>query len=369
MTGPGAEHVDYSAIDPFTLEGQRAAASTDGNIERLGLQVVRESRGESVLLVSTKTGETIDLVGALVETLGTKNLVADSMRSSTGKTYYDAMAQDTIAMVVNDVVTLGTVPVLVGPLITAGADSWFKDEQRSRDLIDGWRSACNLARAVYGPGESAALSGLVSSDSAVLSGFAYGVPARHATGRVSGRVEAGDTIVFFASSGIHANGLTNARALASNLPEGYTTRLDDGQMYGEALLVPTPIYVPIIEDCLIQGVDLHYCVNVTGHGWRKLMRARSPLRYVVDHPPPVPAVLQFIVEASGITDEGAYGTFNMGAGYAVYVDDADANTVIEVAASHGIQAWSVGFVENADDRSVEIPALSLRFSSDTLRLR
>ncbi len=112
----------------------------------------------------------------------------------------------------------------------------------------------------------------------------------------------GDMIVLLESSGIHANGLTLARKIAQkwatpdNPFAGYLKVLPTGRTYGEALLDPTHIYVGFVEDCLNDGIDIHYAVNVTGHGWRKFMRATQPFTYVIDKLPEQHSVLDFIQE-------------------------------------------------------------------------
>ena len=99
-TGSG---VDYGSLDPAKLSAQRAAASTAGALARFGLAEVAGSRGESAYV-----WEEPDAYRAFViEGLGTKNLVADAMRPITGRTYYDAVARDTVAMIVNDVIVVG----------------------------------------------------------------------------------------------------------------------------------------------------------------------------------------------------------------------------------------------------------------------
>ena len=44
--------VDYDAMDPFKRAAQRAGLATAKNMQRLGLQEVEESRGESAYLVA-----------------------------------------------------------------------------------------------------------------------------------------------------------------------------------------------------------------------------------------------------------------------------------------------------------------------------
>jgi hypothetical protein len=85
--------VDYARIDPLKILAQQAAASTAGQLAQHGLQEVAASRGESAYVVDC--GEFY--LASITDCLGTKALVADAMRAITGRTYYDAIAQDTLA--------------------------------------------------------------------------------------------------------------------------------------------------------------------------------------------------------------------------------------------------------------------------------
>jgi phosphoribosylformylglycinamidine cyclo-ligase len=369
MSADEPDGVDYGVLDPFKRAAQQIAATTDHNIERFGLEVVRESRGESVFLIRSKTGAAPTLLGTVPETLGTKNLVADAVRPISGKTYYDSIAQDTVAMNVNDLITLGALPVVVGAHIAAGSSSWFDDADRTGDLLRGWKAACDLAGCVYGPGESPALVDLVSRDSAVLSGFGLGIIRDEEHRITSTRIRDRDAIVLFESSGIHANGLTDARRLADRLEAGYATPLPNGQHFGDALLAPTLIYTRIIESLQDAGVTVHYATNITGHGWRKLMRAREPFRYIVEVLPEVSPLFQFLVGELELTSEDAYGKLNMGAGFAIFVGNEDTSRVVEAASAHGIRAWHGGYVEAADARTVEIPSLGVLFPESSLSVR
>ena len=109
-------------------------------------------------------------------------------------------------------------------------------------------------------------------------------------------------------------GLTLARAIAERAPEGYLTRLRDGRPYGEALLDPTHIYVGVIEDCLTRGIDIHYAVNITGHGWRKLMRAKEPFAYVIDRIPSPQPVFEFMQAQGNVDDTRGLWQFQHGSG-------------------------------------------------------
>lgn len=358
--------VDYGAMDPFKRAAQLAAKTTAGNIRRLNggeFQELETSRGESAYLI-----ESSDSYFAHVEEgLGTKNMVADAMHILTGKSYYDHVAQCTVAMIVNDLVTLGALPLSVVMHLAVGTSDWFDDESRVADLINGWKDACNLSRCVWGGGETPTLKGIVVPETALLSGSAMGI-VKPKGNLIAGPPRHGDAIMLVESSGIHANGLTLAREIADKLPEGYLTKLSDGRTYGETLLDPTHIYVGLVEDCLDWGVDIHYAVNITGHGWRKLMRSTEQFTYVIERLPTQLPIFDFLQEHGPVDDREAYGNFNMGAGFALYIDESDTAEVLRVAHRLGLRALFAGYIEEGDKKVIIRPK-GLEYAGETLAVR
>jgi phosphoribosylformylglycinamidine cyclo-ligase len=356
--------VDYASIDPLKIRAQQAAAATAGHLARHGLVEVAASRGESAYVVDC--GEFF--MASITECLGTKALVADAVRALTGRTYYDRIAQDTLAMALNDIITVGATPVSVHAYWAAGGSDWFADAERARDLVDGWRAACDRSGVAWGGGETPALAGVVESGRIDLAASCVGLVRPKSRLTLGERLGAGDAVVLLASSGIHANGVSLARKLAERLPEGYATRLPNGAMYGEALLVPTTLYSPVTEALAAAGVVPHYCANVTGHGWRKLMRHSGQFTYRLNVLPDVPPVLDFIRAQAGIDHREAYGTLNMGAGFALFVAPDEAQRCVEIAAACGVQAWHAGSVERGAKRVI-IEPLDLVFAGDELHVR
>lgn len=401
----GGSGVDYGLIDPLKVSAQRAAAATGLHLAGHGYSEVAASRGESAYVIDIGPF----YLASIVECLGSKALVADDMQRLTGSSWYDGIAQDTIAMAINDLITVGATPLSVQAYWAAGGSDWFADAERSGALVAGWKRACDHCRVAWGGGETPALAGIVESGRIDLAASCTGLVNPKERLSLGERLAPGDRIVLLASSGIHANGLSLARQLAGRLPLGYLTPIGDGDgdgegdeavvaagrtgapgtatataapsaapstadpakphlTYGAALLAPTLLYSPVTEALHRAGIALHYCANITGHGWRKLLRHPAEHTYRIHTVPPVPAVLRFIQQQAGQDDREAYSTFNMGAGFAIFVAAGDAERTVAIAESEGIRAWVAGTVEEGPKRLL-IEPLKVEFGTNDLQLR
>jgi len=356
--------VNYDLIDPLKIAAQRAAAATGSHLAAHGFSEVKASRGESAYVVDVGPF----YIASIVECLGSKALVADEMHKLTGKSWYDSIAQDTIAMAINDLITVGATPLVVQAYWAAGGSDWFGDAQRSQALVAGWKRACDICGVAWGGGETPALAGIVEAGRIDLAASCTGLINPKERLSVGDALAPGDAVVLLASSGIHANGLSLARKLVERLPQGWLTPISDGTPYGEALLAPTVLYSPVTEALYKAGIMPKYCANITGHGWRKLLRHPAQLTYRIHSVPPKTPVLQFIQQHAGHDDREAYSTLNMGAGFAIFVKAEDAQRTVQVAQAAGVSAMVAGTIE-AGAKQLVIEPLGIRFGDDDLQLR
>ena len=356
--------VNYDLIDPLKVAAQRAAAATATHLSGHGFTEVAASRGESAYVVDVGPF----YLASIVECLGSKALVADEMAELTGQSYYAGIAQDTIAMSINDLITVGATPLVVQAYWAAGGSEWFSDKLRAKALVDGWKAACDTCGVAWGGGETPALAGIVEGGRIDLASSCTGIVNPKSRLSVGDHLQAGDAIVLLSSSGIHANGLSLARKLVERLPHGYMTPVAPGLSYGEALLAPTTLYSPVTEALAAAGLTVHYSANVTGHGWRKLLRHPKPFTYRIHTVPPVPPVLKFIQQHAKHDDREAYGTLNMGAGFALFMPAAQAAQACQIAEDLGIGACIAGTVEDGP-KQLLIEPLNIRFGDDDLQLR
>ncbi|MDX6647278.1 MAG: phosphoribosylformylglycinamidine cyclo-ligase [Miltoncostaeaceae bacterium] len=356
--------VDYEVLDAGKREALATAARTSaGALTRRGADPIDESRGEPAF--AFRHGR--ETLATVLECLGTKSVIARQYVDAGGPNLFRNVGVDTVAAIVNDLICVGALPLVVHAYFATGSAAWYEDRSRFAALVEGWRAGCEQAGAVWGGGESPTLSGLVADADIELAGSAVGVvpDGRVILGR---ELEPGDEIVLLASSGLHSNGASLVRSVADELPAGLRTPLPSGAEFGAAALTPSLIYVPVIDALLRSPVTITYLSHITGHGLRKLMRASRELTYRIDALPEVPEFLAQLADRAGMDPRSAYGTLNMGVGFAVFCRPGDGERVVGLAADLGYAAMIGGRVEEGPRRVVLEP-LGVTFGGEELELR
>ncbi|MDE3083998.1 MAG: phosphoribosylformylglycinamidine cyclo-ligase, partial [Verrucomicrobiota bacterium] len=162
--------VRYDQLDAFKRACQRAAHATATQLKAHGYSEPAAVRGESAYLIEAAD----HFLAHVEEGLGTKNLVADAVQAATGKYFYRAIGIDTVATIVNDLVTCGALPITVAMHAAAGDSAWFADEKRAAELVEGFAEGCRQAGATWGGGETPTLRGVIEPFAIELAGSALG---------------------------------------------------------------------------------------------------------------------------------------------------------------------------------------------------
>ncbi|MEK9152843.1 MAG: AIR synthase related protein [Patescibacteria group bacterium] len=358
--------VNYKGIDAFKRKCQAKAKLTDDNARRRGVEPLEWSRGETAAVKRLPDGT---LLATVNEGVGTKLLVTDAFFKMTGWDRYAEVAWDAAAAILNDLSAVGARPTGLMMHLAAGSSTLFDNESAMESVVNGWFDACQAAGCRWDGGETSVLTDNVEPGTFTLSGSADGL-IRNPRHLIKPAIEDGDAMVVLPAIGIHVNGLTAARKVAAGLADGYRTKIDGDRDFGAALLDKTPLYGPLIETCQESGVRIHYAVPVTGHGWRKLMRAPLDFSYVIESIPPVPPVLQFMRRIQQLTDAEAYSTYNMGAGFVLFVPPSDVALIRNAAASHGMTAMMADrCVRSPGSKSLTIAPLGIVYAGDSLDIR
>ncbi|MDE7111442.1 MAG: phosphoribosylformylglycinamidine cyclo-ligase [Muribaculaceae bacterium] len=197
----------------------------------------------------------------------------------------------------------------------------------------------------------------------------------------NGNISAGNVIVGLASygqadyesdynGGMGSNGLTSARHdvfakyLAEKYPESFDAATPSELVYsgsvkltdpteiegvdaGKLVLSPTRTYAPVIKALLDKMRNrIHGMIHCSGGAQTKILHFLAPeLKVVKDNLLPIPPLFTLIQRESGTDWQEMYKVFNLGTRMEIYVDPADAEAVIETAASFGIPAQIIGRVE------------------------
>ena len=273
-----------------------------------------------------------------------------------------------IASIINDLVSVGAKPLTLHAYWAMGDSSWLANKKRMKDLITGWKKACDISGVSWGGGETPALKGIINPETIDLGGSAVGIIKNKKQLLLDKKIRPGDRIILLKSNGINMNGLSLARAIAEKLPRGYATRLANGKMYGEALLAKANIYAKLVQDLFAAGIDIHYTSNITGHGLRKIMRARQSYTYVIEKMFKPQEVFSFIQKHGKLSDYEMYQTFNMGQDYAIFLPAKHVKKAQSIIKKNKFASLDAGYVKKGR-KQVIIEPKNLIYKGETLDLR
>src|SRR3989338_2858635 len=170
----------------------------------------------------------------VIESLGTKSTIAEEVLKTTDRSFFSEIAQDTVAMIVNDLIVVGAKPLVVNAYFGLGNSDWLLKETKGEALIKGFAEACTLSGAVWGGGETPSLSGIVQENAIDLAGSAVGIINPKDRLTLGDKIKSGDAIIFIESNGIHSNGISLVRKIVDSLPDRYQTKLPSGKTLGES---------------------------------------------------------------------------------------------------------------------------------------
>ncbi len=264
---------------------------------------------------------------------------------------HDTVGVDLVAMVVNDIVTVGAKPLFFLDYFATGKLSVDVAE----DVIRGIKRGCDISGCELLGGETAELPGFYGEGEYDLAGFGVGIVERSKV--IDGRdVEEGDVIVGLHSSGLHSNGYSLARKVVFELlGMGIDDRFPWGTRVGDELLRPTKIYVKSILSLLDAGIKVKAISHITGGGFfeniPRVLPSGLAARIELGSWP-VPPIFEFLKEKGKIPDDEMYRVFNMGIGMVVVLSKRDEERALELLEEKGESCSRIGIVVKG--RGVEL---------------
>lgn len=314
---------------------------------------------------------------------GTKSSLAYAYWRETGDLgVWKGIAQDALIMNTDDLLCVGAVDnILVSS--TIGRNKMLIPGEVISAIINGTDELMQEMRemgiGIYGTGgETADVGDLVRT---IIVDSTVTCRMKRADVVDNANIRPGDVIVGLSSSGqatyeheynggMGSNGLTSARHdvfakyLAEKYPETYDKAVPDELVYsghyrlddavegspvsaGKLVLSPTRTYAPIIKRMLDEmRPSIHGMVHCTGGAQTKVLHfVGDNCRVVKDNMFPVPPLFRIIQEQSGTDWAEMYKVFNMGHRMEVYVSPSDAQRVMDISRSFGVDAQVVGHIE------------------------
>lgn len=257
---------------------------------------------------------------------------------------HDTVGIDCVAMCVNDIACAGGEPLFFLDYIACGKNY----PEKIATIVSGVAEGCKQAGAALIGGETAEMPGFYPEDEYDLAGFAVGVVDEKDL--ITGAdIQAGDTLIGIASSGVHSNGFSLVRKVFPMTRESLNRYHEElGCTLGEALIVPTKIYVKALKSIKDAGVKIKGCSHITGGGFYENIPRMLPdgARAVVKKDSyPVLPIFRMLQREGDIAEEMMYNTYNMGLGMVLAVDPADAEKTMEAVRAAGETPYVVGTVE------------------------
>ncbi len=278
--------------------------------------------------------------------VGTKLKLAFEMNK------HNTVGIDCVAMCVNDIACAGGEPLYFLDYIACGKNV----PERIASIVEGVSEGCVQAGAALIGGETAEMPGFYPEDEYDMAGFAVGVVDKK--DMITGDdIQAGDTLVGIASSGVHSNGFSLVRKVFNITAENLDRFHDNlGKTLGEALIAPTKIYVKALKSVKDAGVKILGCSHITGGGFYENVprMLHDGVRAVIRKDSyELPALFEMIAREGDIAEEMMYNTFNMGLGMVLAVRPEDADKAVSAIESAGEKAFVVGEVA-AGDKGVDL---------------
>ncbi|MFH0884790.1 MAG: phosphoribosylformylglycinamidine cyclo-ligase [Candidatus Micrarchaeota archaeon] len=251
--------------------------------------------------------------------VGTKLLVAQEMEK------YNTVGIDAVAMSVNDILCVGAEPLVGVDYIGLSRE----DPELVSDIMDGLVKGAEESSCAIIGGETAVIPDIIKGTKKPFD-LTFTVVGRVKKLVLGSEIAKGDVIVGLESSGLHSNGYTLARSAL------------DVKEWGPQMLEPTRIYASTVLEA-IDACDVHGIAHITGGGFSKLTRLNKDVGYKLDALPKPKPIFEALREKVKDNIE-MHRTFNMGIGMCIILPGDRADTVINIAKKHNVDASVIGSI-------------------------
>ncbi|MFK4764347.1 phosphoribosylformylglycinamidine cyclo-ligase [Desulfobaculum sp. SPO524] len=257
---------------------------------------------------------------------------------------HDTIGIDLVAMSVNDILVQGAKPLFFLDYFATGKLNVGTAEKVVAGIVDG----CKQSRCALLGGETAEMPDFYKPGEYDLSGFCVGV-VDNANIVDGASIRPGDKIIGLGSSGVHSNGYSLVRKLATQAGlKGDDTFPGTDRTAADVLLEPTRIYVETVRG-LMRDMTIKGMCHVTGGGFYDNIPRILPRGVVasIDFESwDILPVFNWLKEEGQLSWPEMLQIFNCGIGYILIVSEDIAEDVVNRAKGMGESAWVIGEIKS-----------------------
>jgi phosphoribosylformylglycinamidine cyclo-ligase len=271
--------------------------------------------------------------------------VGTKVKIATAAGRHDTIGIDLVAMSVNDLVVQGAEPLFFLDYFACSK----LDADVGAAVVAGIAEGCRQAGCALIGGETAEMPGIYQDGDYDLAGFAVGAAERDCLLPKKG-IGPGDIILGLASSGIHSNGYSLVRKVVdlAGLRLDAPAPFDRTRSLGDALLVPTRIYVAACLAAVRGSAGVKALAHITGGGFPDNIPRVLPegICACIDLTAvPVLPIFRWLAQAGRIAQPEMLRTFNCGIGMVVVVAPEEAGAIATILQNAGEHVVSLGHLE------------------------
>ena len=267
--------------------------------------------------------------------------VGTKLRVALDSKIYDTVGIDCFAMCANDILCHGAKPLFFLDYLACGK----LDSDIAAEIVGGIAKACKETGTALIGGETAEMPGMYKVGDYDVARFCVGVVERDEI--IDGsKIKAGQAIIALSASGFHSNGFSLIRKIFPDFNEEF-----EGKPLFETLLVPTKLYQNDIFKIKDAGIEMTGIAHITGGGLIENVPRiiNDGLTAVIEKSKiNVPTVMQELAKRGEIAEDEMFGTFNMGVGMVVIVDQADAEKVVNIIDGSAV----IGEIQEGSDKII-----------------
>ena len=251
---------------------------------------------------------------------------------------YDSIGIDCFAMCANDILCHGAKPLFFLDYLACGK----LDANVASEIVLGMVKACKDNECALIGGETAEMPGMYQAGDYDVAGFCVGIVERDEI--IDGsKIKKGDKIIAIPSSGFHSNGFSLVRKVFPNFEEEF-----EGKPLYETLLEPTRLYYQPIHK-LLKVVSLSGIAHITGGGLIENVPRIIPnglCAEIQTEKIRIPSIMLELEKRGNVDRMEMFGTFNMGVGMVVVVDEKDAEKVLSTLKD----AYEIGEITENEEK-------------------